>query len=338
MLRQLAILALALLGASASVDGKSTVVTPKTSGVSLTTPSQFAPSNIVDTQDIPSLQSILNLRGGAKKKGGKTATLSKPSKTVTGKKKVGAKEKAEKDKSITSDLMQKYKSMLPLTRIYMTMIGICTIAGVLMGEEMGQAVLALDPMRTLYGGEIWRPITAASYFGKPSIGALMSAYYLFEYGSTLERAYGSAQFLVFMFSQLALLTVFSMIFRQPVFGNSMVTAMLHVLSRAMPNQKVRWLVMNVPYWSLPYCTALADCLQAGSAAAAVPHILGILSGHFYQFHKFVWPKVGGEDWLSAPDFLIERMDPNAASKSVAKESLSKALKARKRGKGKKLGR
>jgi membrane associated rhomboid family serine protease len=284
------------------------------------------------------LKDILTLRGGAKKARGKTATLSKSNKTATGKVKVGAKQKAEKDNSVTSSFLQKYHAMLPLTRVYMTMIAICTIVGVLLGEEMAQAVLTLDPMRTLYGGEIWRPVTAASYFGKPSIGALMSAYYLFEYGSTLERAYGSAQFLVFMLLQLSLLTVFSMLFRQPVFGNSMVTAMLHVLSRAMPNQKVRWLVMNVPYWSLPYCTMLADCLQAGSAAAALPHILGILSGHFYQFHKFVWPKVGGEDWLSAPNFLIERMDPNAASKSAAKESLSKALKARKRGKGKKLGR
>lgn len=293
---------------------------------------------VVASKESPGFRAVLTLRGGAKKARGKTASLSSSSKTVTGKKKVGAREKAEKDTSMATSLVQKYKAILPLTRVYMTMIGICTIVGVLLGEEMAQAVLTLDPMRTLYGGEIWRPITAASYFGKPSIGSLMSAYYLFEYGSTLERAYGPAQFLVFMLVQLTLLSFASMLFRQPIFGNSMVTAMLHVLSRAMPHQKVRWLVMNVPYWSLPYCTMLADCLQASSASAALPHILGILSGHFYQFHKFVWPKTGGKDWLSPPDFLIERMDPNAASKSAAKASLSKALKTRKRGKGKKLGR
>ena len=80
-----------------------------------------------------------------------------------------------------------------------------------------------------------------------------------------------------------------------------------------------------------------DVLQAQSASAALPHILGILSGHFYHFHRFIWPKTGGEDWLTAPDFLIERMDPNAATKSASKESVNKALKSRKRGKGKKLG-
>jgi hypothetical protein len=69
----------------------------------------------------------------------------------------------------------------------------------------------------------------------------------------------------------------------------------------------------------------------------MPHILGILSGHFYHYHRFVWPKTGGEDWLSAPDFLVELLDPNSAVKNAAKDSVSKALKLRKRGKGKKLG-
>lgn len=286
---------------------------------------------------IPSLETILRLRGGAKKKKGKISSLAKSAKTVTGKKKVGANLKPDK-KSMTDSVMQWYNSVLPLTRVYITMIIACTILGVALGEERAQAILTLDPMRTLYGGELWRPLTAASYFGKPSIGALMTGYYLYQYGTSLEQAYGPAQYLIFLLSQLCILTFFSILFRQPVFGNSVVTAMLHVLSRAMPHQQVRWLVMNIPYWSLPYAAMLADCLQAGSAAPALPHILGILSGHFYQFHKFVWPKVGGEDWLVAPDFLIERLDPNAAKTSAAKESLSKALKSRKRGKGKKLGR
>jgi hypothetical protein len=65
--------------------------------------------------------------------------------------------------------------------------------------------------------------------------------------------------------------------------------------------------------------------------------MGILSGHFYQFHRFIWPKTGGEEWLRAPDFLVRRLDPQAASRDAAKESIAKALKKRKRGKGKKLG-
>jgi membrane associated rhomboid family serine protease len=193
--------------------------------------------------------------------------------------------------------------------------------------------MALDPMRVIYGLEFWRLFTAASFLGPISIGWLLSGYYLFEYGSTLERTYGTAQHLVFLFTQVILLSILSALLGQPFFAPSIITAMLHVLSRSMPYQKVKWLIFTVPYWSLPYGLMATDVLQAQSPAAALPHILGIITGHFYHFHKFIWPKIGGEDWLAAPDFLVRRLDPNARK---SKEAVNKALKKR-RGKGRKLG-
>jgi len=181
--------------------------------------------------------------------------------------------------------------------------------------------------------------------GKPSVSWLMSGYYLYEYGSSLERAYGAAEYLLFLATQIFLLTIFSSLLGIPFFTQSVITGMLHVLSRAMPHQKVKWLVITVPYWTLPYGLMITDCLQAQSAsqsvsqslAAALPHVLGILVGHFYHFHKFVWPKTGGEDWLRAPGFLIDSLDPETANKNGAKESINKALQKRNHGKGKKLG-
>jgi len=284
-------------------------------------------------------RSILDLRGGASKprkksKSARTATLS--SKTATGKKKVGAAATAEKEKeSALSSTMQKYKRILPLTRIYITMVGISTLLGLILGEELTQGILALDPMRTIYGMQLWRPFTAASFLGPPSIGWLMNGYYLFEYGSSLERAYGTPQHLVFLFTQLVTLSVLSLGLGQPFFASSMITAMLHVLSRAMPHQKVKWLIFTVPYWSLPYGLMATDVLQAQSAMAALPHILGILSGHVYHFYKFIWPKLDGDDWLIAPDFVVNRLDPDARK---SKENVNKALKSRKRSKGRKLGK
>ena len=286
-----------------------------------------------------SIQSILELRGGAKRrKSNKTASLSslnakKSNKTASGGTKVG--KQADEKPSALDNTMQKYKAILPLTRIYITLVGISTLLGTILGEEAGQTIMGLDPIRTIYGLELWRPITAASFLGPPSIGWLMSAYYLFEYGSSLERVYGSAQHLVFLLGQVVLLSTYSMLFGQPFFGSSMVTAMLHVLSRSMPHQKTKWLIFTVPYWTLPYGLMASDVLQGG-AAAALPHVLGILSGHFYYFNKFIWPKLGGEDWLVAPDFLIRRMDPNSAH-DEGRKSVENALKKRKKGKGRKLG-
>ncbi len=284
-----------------------------------------------------SQRALFDIRGGASKKRKRKARTGSLSKTVTGKTKVGAKKAAEKKSSSKEGLAKWYADIPRLTKIYVNIILICTTLGLLLGEERAQAVLALDPMRLMYGFEIWRPLTAASFLGPPSISWLMSGYYLYEYGSSLEKAYGPAEYLVFLATQISLLTIFSAILGIPFFTQSVITGMLHVLSRAMPQQKVKWLVITVPYWTLPYGLMVSDILQSKSAAAAVPHILGILVGHFYQFNRFIWPKTGGEDWLRAPDFLVNKLDPNSSDNSAAKESIKKALKKQKKSGGRKLG-
>lgn len=288
------------------------------------------------SNDANSLDTLLELRGGASRRKAKSRMSSLSKKTVTGKKKVGAK-KAEA-KSAPNAVVEWYKQILPLTRVYLTMVGVCTLLGLVLGEELTQGILALDPMRVIKGAEIWRMFTAAAFLGPPTMSWLMSGYYLFQYGSTFERAYGTAQYLIFLLSQILILSVMSALCGLPFFANSMITATLHVLSRVNPDQKVKWIVFTVPQWTLPYGLITADVLQAGSIMAAMPHVLGILSGHFYHYHRNIWPKTGGEDWLTAPDFLLKLLDPDAASKSSSKDSLNKALKSRKRGKGKKLGR
>jgi len=288
----------------------------------------------------------LRVRGGAserKKKRGRTASLhtksrQSTSKTVTGKKKVQGSVKNEPQKSAVSDTFTKYKAILPLTRIYITLVGLVTLLGLVIGEEASQGLLALDPFRTMYGLELWRPITAACFLGPPSISWLMNAYYLFEYGSSLERGFGTAQFLMFILIQVTFLTILSAFFGQPFFAQSVITSMLHVLSRSMPKQQTKWLIFSVPYWTLPYGLMASDVLQAkGDIAVALPHVLGILTGHLYFFHKNVWPKVGGEDWLFPPKFVRRRVDDDQGARSKSKESISSALKARKKGRGKKLG-
>jgi membrane associated rhomboid family serine protease len=214
-----------------------------------------------------------------------------------------------------------------------------------LGDEVSQSVLALDPIRTFAGLEVWRPFTAATYLGPPSIGWLMNAYYLFEYGSTLERAFGTAQHCIFLLLQMSFLTMCATLLGIPFYTSSVITSMLHVLSRAMPTQQVKWLIFTVPYWTLPYGLMASDVLQSGQATAAIPHILGIISGHVYHFHKVIWPKMDmGEDWLIAPDFLRRRLDVDYynGSSGKGKESISNALKARKKKKngrwGKKVGK
>ncbi|GKY92785.1 hypothetical protein MPSEU_000248200 [Mayamaea pseudoterrestris] len=280
---------------------------------------------------------ILNVRGGASRnKKSRTGSIHSTAKSATGKPKVQAAKQAQEKPSAISGGLQKYKKILPMTRLYITLVGLVSLLGVILGDELAQGFLALDPMRVTYGLELWRPFTAATFLGPVSLGWLMNAYYLFQYGSTLERAYGSAQQLVFLLSQVAMLSALSVLTGQPFFAQSMITSMLHVLSRATPHQKVKWIIFDVPYWSLPYGLMVSDVLQSqGNPMAALPHVLGILSGHFYHFHKFVWHRTsGGEDWLQAPEWLKRRMDPDAKLKQ---DAVKKAVKAAAKMKGRKLG-
>jgi len=208
--------------------------------------------------------------------------------------------KGEMKKSSSSNLLTKYKNMLPITRFYMTCVILTTLIGQILGDDITQEFLSLDYYRFLYGLEFWRPITAVCFLGPPSIGWLFSCYYLFNYGSSLEKSYGTSQHFVFLLSQIMILSMISPIFNLTFFTPCMITSMLHVLSRTMPNQVVKWLIFTVPYWLLPYGLMISDMLQTGSLVSAIPHVLGLLSGHFYYFHKFIWPEIGGIDWLKAP--------------------------------------
>lgn len=298
----------------------------------------------------PSNSLLLELRGGAsknrrkKKSGNRSASLSSLNKssskkkastrqrTASGSIKVG---KQIEEPSSIDNALRKYRAILPLTRFYISAVVIVTLIGAILGEENAAAVLAIDPLRVIYGLELWRPLTAAAFLGKPSLSWLMSAYYLFEYGTNLERVTGTAQHLVFLLVQLVSLSGLSMMLGQPFFAASVITSKLHVMSRSVPHQQVKWLIFTVPYWSLPYGLMLADMLQAG-AGAAVPHVMGILSGHFYYYHKFIWPKMGGEDWLVAPDWLTRRLDPDSVSADTGRKKMEAVLKNRKKGKGRKL--
>jgi len=218
----------------------------------------------------------LSVRGGARKNrrssGGKTATLH----ATSGREKKSKLAKKHEKKSAAADLYSRYRGVLPATRIYMGGLMLATLLG-LLGENV-QGLMALDPLRTLNGLELWRPLSAALYMGPPSVGLLMNGYYLYQYGSTLESAYGTAQLTVFFLTQVSLLSVLAVAFGLPFFGQSVLTAMLHVLSRQTPKDDVKWLIFNVPYWTLPLGLMLTDVLQAQSPSASVPHVLGMLTG------------------------------------------------------------
>lgn len=161
---------------------------------------------------------------------------------------------------------------------------------------------------------------------------ILNLYNVFTYGSRLENAYKGSQFLVFMATVVTLSGILSAFVGQPFITQAVISSMLHVLARTTPKEQVKWVVVNVALVWLPYLDAVADYFNAqGGFSAFIPHIIGILAGHFYFFHKVLWPKTeNGQDWLIAPDFMVSIVD--------GKDAVNKALKKTKRkGGGRKLG-
>jgi len=249
---------------------------------------------------------VLDLRGGVQKKKKSSKSKSSTERTATGKKKV---QTASKTKE-TTQLERIFRDTKPVTKWAAMATALVSIFTTVLGE-LGQDLVVMDPMRTVYGIQLWRPLTAAAYMGPPNLGWVFSLYYLHNYGSSLENSFGSAQHIIFLGFQIALLTTLASIMGLPNFNQGIITAMLHVLARAAPRQKVRWLVMDVPYWMLPYAFMASDVLQAqGNPMAAVPHVLGMLTGHLYHFVRYVWPQTSpnAPDWLQAPTAWVNLVE------------------------------
>ena len=291
-----------------------------------TTFSRVSSFGLVDRKTVPPNELIATFRGGA----ARNRRGEKNGKTKLGKSSTGKTKLESKSKKKPGVFEAFYKSILPLTKLYIGASMVLTVAGLVLGDETMQSLFALDPIQTINGMQIWRFLTAASFIGLPSMGWLLTGYHLISYGSALEQFHGTAQHFIFLITQLCLLSCTSMLLGLPFFASSMVSAILHVLCRTDPHRTVQWFVVKVPFWILPYGHMVTDVCQSQSLTACVPHFLGILTGHFYEFHKNIWPKIRGEDWLVAPEFISHRLDPDSA---ISKDDAPK----RKRTKGRKLG-
>ena len=73
---------------------------------------------------------------------------------------------------------------------------------------------------------------------------------------------------------------------------------------------------QIEYWLLPYVNAIVDALQAQSAAGAVPHVLGIFTGHVYHFFTCVWPAMGGKRYLTPPKAFKSMVEEEGGKKKV----------------------
>ncbi|KAF8821228.1 hypothetical protein IE077_002296 [Cardiosporidium cionae] len=197
-----------------------------------------------------------------------------------------------------------------INRIYILTALFLTVATSFLGVPLEH--FALHGGRTFRALELWRPLTAAAFFGSFGLPMLSKLYFFATYGQTLENSKGSAQQLVFLSSQITMLSLLCVILEIPFFSSALSCAALYVCSREQPFSLTPTLFgMQVEYWQLPFVSMLIDVLNTQSLRAALPGILGILTGHIYHFCTDILPQMGSRPLFTAPRALKNFLRDNS---------------------------
>eukprot|EP00622_Pseudochattonella_farcimen_P000605 FR735133.1.p1 GENE.FR735133.1~~FR735133.1.p1 ORF type:complete len:193 (+),score=18.47 FR735133.1:147-725(+) len=135
---------------------------------------------------------------------------------------------------------------------------------------------------------------------------------------TANAPYAS-QHAFFLLSQIVLLMGICSLVGVPQFSRALITATIYCCSRRQPSQPMEvQFGLRIEYWLLPYVNMIVDILQAQSIAGAVPHVLGIFTGHVYHFFTVIWPEMGGKRYLTPPKALTKLVEKTEDSKPSSK--------------------
>lgn len=277
----------------------------------------------IKTQSVNLAEKVLELRGGAK--AAKVHGL-----------------KTKKKKSPLKAAKETFNGVRPVTRMYLSLILFTTVV-----HCIGLPAPELFSLNMASIMQVWRFFTSVAYLGGPSMSMANNAYFLVRYGQELENTSGPGAHAWFLLVQTMIIGVLSLLLGFPFGAQAMIAAIIYVSSHQNPMERMPFQFgFMITSWQLPYCMAVMDCLSQQSGAALWPHVLGILSGHTYQFFTRIWPELGGKAWLDTPKFMFKlfggkpRSNVSGLDFRATGEERSGAgskKKARRKGKGRKLG-
>jgi hypothetical protein len=255
-----------------------------------------------------SMETSLNiaaLRGGASKAG----------RQIRGKKPMGAIVK----------MKEWISTIQPVSRVYVFLALFCSL--VHMVGLPAPSYFSLDVGRFY---ELWRPFTAVSYLGPPSMSMANNIFFLLRFGQTLEAEQGSGPYAWYLLVQTTILTLLGWLLGYPFLSQSMISSIIHVCSRMSPMDQIPFQFgLVITSWQLPFCMMAIDCLSQQSIQPAWPHLLGIFSGHVYLFATKIWPALGGKARLQPPEWILrwlgEKPSSNVPELNFKQQKLKREL-------------
>jgi len=155
--------------------------------------------------------------------------------------------------------------------------------------------------------QLWRLISPFLLTG-PKFGLLMDPYFLYTYGSGLER--GSPRFtepgsffIYNVFVMLFILIASGKLLGGYVFLQSLILAYAYTFSQDNPHSNVTIYILTFPAKYLPYALIALTFIMDGPGAAKL-QAGGLLAAHAYDFLTRIWPTFGGgSNWLKTPEVV-----------------------------------
>lgn len=151
--------------------------------------------------------------------------------------------------SMIDSLKRSYLAVPPLTRTWFSVI--LAFSGLTQVGLLQQEALGLDAAATLHKLQLWRPITAASFFGGLQPQLLQKLYYLISFGKELEITLGIGEFARALASCVATLSLIFHLLGWPFTGDAVVMAMTVLCCQQNPDQPFGFYGIKFSYQFLP---------------------------------------------------------------------------------------
>ncbi|KAF2434725.1 DER1-domain-containing protein [Tothia fuscella] len=155
--------------------------------------------------------------------------------------------------------------------------------------------------------EIWRVITPFLVTG-PKFGILMDPYFLFTYGSGLERdsprftEVGSF-FVYVVFVMAVIMATCGLLLNGYIFLQPLILAFAYTFSQDNPNTNITIYILTFPAKYLPFALIFLTFIMDGPNAAK-QQLAGLFAAHLYDFLTRIWPTFGGgRTYIQTPDMV-----------------------------------
>jgi len=199
--------------------------------------------------------------------------------------------------SMLQSVRNSYISIPPLTRTWFSVI--LAFAGLTQANLLPPEAVQLDAAATVQKLQLWRPVTAASFFGGIGAQLLQKMYYLIQFGKELETTLGIGEYARVLASCAAMLSLVFHLIGWPFTGDGLIMAITVLCCQQNPNQQMSLYGLRIPYQFLPIAQLVMSYMF--TQQIPWPDIVGLFVGYInYYINDQLKPDAAVADKLPQP--------------------------------------